>query len=171
MSLKYVVLGLLTHQPYYGYELKREAERLLGQGADLNPGQLYPLLHKLADQQLIAGERIEPEDRPDKRVFTLTPEGARALAVWLDEPVPPQLGRTPLFLRIVVLSCVRPEARTTFLQQQRHALLAVIGQLVADRTAGQGCDDLPTRALREAMILHAQADLQWIEWLESSGVG
>ena len=67
MSLKYVVLGLLSQHSRYGYELKREAEQLLGNGAELNPGQLYPLLRKLADQQLIEGERVEQEDRPDNR--------------------------------------------------------------------------------------------------------
>src|SRR5260221_9889149 len=98
MSLKYVVLGLLTHQPYYGYELKREAEQLLGRGADLNPGQLYPLLRKLADQQLIAGERIEQEDRPDKRVFTLTEAGGGESATWFHDPVAPQARRSTLLL-------------------------------------------------------------------------
>src|SRR5215510_7204371 len=93
MSLKYIVLGLLTQQPHYGYELKREADQLLGRGADLNPGQLYPLLRKLADQQLITGERIEQEDRPDKRVFTLTEAGAQDLCQWLEEPVPPKVER------------------------------------------------------------------------------
>jgi DNA-binding PadR family transcriptional regulator len=167
MSLKYVVLGLLTHQPYYGYELKREAEQLLGRGAELNPGQLYPLLRKLAEQQLIVGERIEQEDRPDKRVFTLTPDGARDLEAWLEESVPSQVARTPLFFRYIVLSCVQPDRRSEFLQQQRHTLLAAIGQLVADRDAQPDCDDLATRALREATILHTEADLKWIEWLES----
>src|SRR5260370_16004556 len=99
MSLKYVVLGLLTHQPYYGYELKREAEQLLGRGADLNPGQLYPLLRKLADQQLIAGERIEQEDRPDKRVFTLTEAAARRHAARFDGAGPPHAGRVALLFR------------------------------------------------------------------------
>jgi DNA-binding PadR family transcriptional regulator len=167
MSLKYVVLGLLTRHPYYGYELKREAEQLLGRGADLNPGQLYPLLRKLAEQKLIVGERIEQEDRPDKRVFTLTSEGAGDLADWLDEPVQAQAGRTPLFLRFMVLTCVRPEARADFLQRQRRALLGVIGELVADRDAHRDCDDLATRALREATILHAEADLKWLDWLET----
>src|SRR5258707_1637901 len=109
MSLKYVLLGLLTEQPKHGYELKLEAERLLGRGADLNPGQLYPLLRKLADQQLIAGERIEQEDRPDKRVFTLTEAGARDLATWFDEPGPPHAGRPTPFLRFIVPSRVRPQ--------------------------------------------------------------
>jgi DNA-binding PadR family transcriptional regulator len=167
VSLKYVLLGLLTRQPRYGYELKREAEQLLGRGADLNPGQLYPLLHKLAEQQLIVGERIEQEDRPDKRVFTLTDAGARELDTWLDEPLPPQVGRSPLFLRFMVLALVRPETRAAFLQQQRHTLLGYIGQLVADRAKQQHSDDLATSALREATILHTEADLKWIEWLES----
>jgi PadR family transcriptional regulator, phenolic acid-responsive transcriptional regulator len=167
VSLKYLVLGLLTQRPHYGYELKREAEQFLGCGAELNPGQLYPLLRKLAEQQLIAGERIEQEDRPDKRVFTLTAEGAHDLATWVDQPVPPPVGRTPLFLRFMVLTCVQPESRAAFLHQQRHALLAALGELVADRDTLHDCDDLATRALREATILHAEADLKWIEWLES----
>ena len=167
MSLKYVLLGLLTRQPRYGYELKREAEQLLGHGAELNPGQLYPLLRKLAEQELIVGERIEQEDRPDKRVFTLTDAGARELNTWLNEPLLPQAGRSPLFLRFMVVALVRPQARAAFLQQQRHALLGFIGQVVADREKHQGSDDLASSALREATILHAEADLKWIEWLES----
>jgi DNA-binding PadR family transcriptional regulator len=167
MSLKYVVLGLLTRQPRYGYELKREAEQLLGHGAELNPGQLYPLLRKLAEQGLIVGERIEQEERPDKRVFTLSKAGASELGTWLDEPLLPQADRSPLFVRFVVVALVRPHMRAAFLQQQRHALLSFIGQVVADREKHQDSDDLASLALREATILHAEADLKWIEWLES----
>lgn len=167
MSLKYVLLGLLTQAPRYGYELKREAERLLGGGAELNPGQLYPLLRKLADQQLIAGERVEQEDRPDKRVFSLTAAGESDLRGWLAEPVNLQMGRSALFLRFVVLALVQPEARLAYLREQRRRLLAYIGQLVADRAKYEQSDDLATRALREATILHAEADLKWVEWLEA----
>ena len=167
MSLKYVLLGLLTQHPRYGYELKREAEQLLGNGAELNPGQLYPLLRKLAQQQLLAGERIEQEDRPDKRVFTLTEAGARELSAWFDGPVPLSVGRSPLFVRFMVLVLVRPEAQTDFLKEQRHRLLEFIGQLVADKAKHQGSEDLSTRALRELTLLHAEADLKWIEWLVS----
>ena len=167
MSLKYVLLGLLSQHPRYGYELKREAEQLLGNGAELNPGQLYPLLRKLAEQQLLEGERIEQEDRPDKRVFTLTEAGARELYAWFDEPVPLSVGRSALFLRFVVLTLVRPEGREAFLKEQRHRLLEFIGQLVADRAKHEGSEDLSTRALRELTLLHTEADLKWIEWLES----
>jgi DNA-binding PadR family transcriptional regulator len=166
VSLKYVLLGLLTQQPKHGYELKLEAERLLGGSADLNPGQLYPLLRKLADQHLIAGERVEQEDRPDKRVFTLTEEGEQDLCQWLEQPVAPKVERSALFLRFVVLALVRRDECLPFLQSQRRMLLEFIGQLVADRTKHQLSDDLATSALREAAILHAEADLKWIEWLE-----
>src|SRR5260370_41662100 len=129
MSLKYVLLGLLTQQPRYGYELKREAEQLLGSGAELNPGQLYPLLRKLAEQQLIAGERVEQEDRPDKRIFTLTEAGAHELSAWFDEPAPLSIGRPALYARLVALMLVRRDARAGFFEEQRHRLLEVIGQL------------------------------------------
>jgi DNA-binding PadR family transcriptional regulator len=167
MSLKYVVLGLLTQSPRYGYELKREAERLLGGGAELNPGQLYPLLRKLAEQHLIAGERVEQEDRPDKRVFSLTEAGASDLRGWLAEPVNPQVGRSALFLQFVVLALVQPADLPGYLREQRRRLLASLGHLVDDRAKHALSDDLATRALREATILHAEADLKWVEWLES----
>lgn len=167
MSLKYVVLGLLDNRPRYGYELKHDAEWLLGGDAELNPGQLYPMLHKLAEGRLIVGERIAQEDRPDKRVFTLTESGAQALQAWLDQPVNFQVGRSVLFLHFLVLALVRPEARTDDLRQQRHRLLAYLGSLVADRATYEVSDNLATRALREAAILHAEADLKWVEWLES----
>lgn len=166
MSLKYVLLGLLSQHSRYGYKLKPEAEQLLGSGADLNPGQLYPLLRKLAEQQLLTSERVEQEDRPDKRIFALTEAGERDLYAWLDEPVSLSVGRSALFLRFVVLALVRPEARAAFLKEQRHRLLEFIGQLVADRAKHEGSDDLPTRALRELTILHTEADLKWIEQLE-----
>ena len=167
MSLKYVLLGLLSHQPRYGYELKREAEQLLGGGAELNPGQLYPMLHKLAEQHLIVGEHVEQEDRPDKRVFTLTEAGEQDLQTWLDQPVNVQIGRSALFLHSVVLALVQPEKRADDLRMQRHRLLEYLGHLVADRDKHALSDDLATRALREATILHTEADLKWIEWLES----
>jgi DNA-binding PadR family transcriptional regulator len=167
MSLKYILLGLLTQHPRYGYELKRETEQLLGSGAELNPGQLYPLLRKLAEQQLLAGERVEQEDRPDKRVFTLTEAGARELSTWFAEPVPLSVGRSALFLRFVILMLVRPETRADFLKEQRHRILEFIGQLVADRAKHLSSEDLSTRALREWTLFHAEADLKWIEWLEA----
>jgi DNA-binding PadR family transcriptional regulator len=168
MSLKYVVLGLLAQRPKHGYELKLEAERLLGGNAELNPGQLYPLLRKLAEQHLIAGERIEQEDRPDKRVFTLTEDGAHELGQWLEEPVPPKVERSPAFIRFIVLALVRRDQLQDYLQGQRRLLLEFIGQLVIDRAERQKGDDLATNALREATILHAEADLKWIDWLETT---
>ncbi len=167
MSLKYVLLGLLSQQPRYGYQLKPEAEQLLGGGSELNPGQLYPLLRKLAEQQLIHGERVEQEDRPDKRVFTLTASGHDDLMAWLDSPVDIQAARSGLYMRYVVISTVRPERLGGFLREHRHRLFEHIGQLVADREHFAEADSLPTRILREASILHAEADLRWIEWLES----
>ena len=62
---------------------------------------------------------------------------------------------------------VRQETRVDFLKEQRHRLLEFIGQLVADRAKHLGSEDLSTRALRELSVLHAEADLKWIEWLET----
>lgn len=170
MSLKYVVLGLLSLQPRYGYQLKPEVEELLGGGTQLNPGQLYPLLHKLAEQRLVLGERIEQEDRPDKRVFTLTPSGHSDLLAWLDMPADIQTTRSTLYLRYAVIATVQPERLGVFLREHRHRLFEHIAQLIVEREAGERTDTLSTRIVREASILHTEADLKWIEWLESLNI-
>ena len=166
MSLKHVLLGLLTRQDHYGYQLKPEAERLLG-GADLNPGQLYPLLRKMADQQLLTGQHVEQEVRPELTVFTLTDSGRADLMAWLEEPIEPMPARTTLFQRYVVLALVRPERVGVFLLSQQRRWLEYLGALVADRDKHATSEELASLVLREATILHVEADLKWLQWLQS----
>jgi DNA-binding PadR family transcriptional regulator len=165
MSLKYVLLALLSQQSWYGYQLKPAAEQLLGGDASLNSGQLYTLLRKLDEQHLISGERIEQEDRPDKRVFIITESGQESLQAWIETPVASQIMRSELYLRYIILNLVRPEACPAFLYEQRRLLLAYIGDLVDDRMKHAGSSDLPTHTLRELTLFHVEADLRWIEFL------
>jgi DNA-binding PadR family transcriptional regulator len=167
MSLKYVVLGLLMHQSQHGYELKPEIEKLMGSGAELNPGQLYPLLRKLSEQDLIIGEHVEQEDRPDKRIFSITEKGKLDLDNWFEEAIANSGARTPLFYRIIVLKLVYPDKLIPFMHQHRQKLIVMIGQLVTDRDQYGATDDWVTRALREAAILQTEAELKWLGFLEA----
>jgi DNA-binding PadR family transcriptional regulator len=165
MSLKYILLGLLSQQSWYGYQLRPAAEQILGGQAELNSGQLYTLLKKLAEQQLIVGERVEQEDRPDKRVFAITSSGREALQIWFDSPISAQVMRSDIYLRYVLLNLIQPERCLDFLLEQQRSLLGYIGALVEDRMKCQGNSDVSTEVLRELTLFHAEADLRWIEWL------
>ena len=58
--LRYALLGLITHQPRHGYDLKYELEKALGGNWEVNFGQIYTTLSRLERDGMIAtGEEVE----------------------------------------------------------------------------------------------------------------
>lgn len=79
-ELHLVVLAMLQHQPMHGYQLLSELGRLFGPDYRPSPGSVYPRIESLAESGLIDGV-----DEGGRRVYSLTPAGADALARRLHE--------------------------------------------------------------------------------------
>jgi PadR family transcriptional regulator PadR len=74
-----LVLAVLRDGPLHGYGIAREIERRSENALQCKEGTLYPALHALERDGLIAGEwRQEPGER-DRKVYALTPAGRAAL--------------------------------------------------------------------------------------------
>src|SRR5437868_8504018 len=82
------VLALLSQQPRHGYELHDLFEAAVSGHWELNSGQIYSSLERLARDGLVVEEGIEKGGGPDKRLWTLTDEGKKEMANWFDWPVP-----------------------------------------------------------------------------------
>ena len=67
-----VILWLLSVKPRHGYEIIKEIERLTG--ASLNPGAIYPFLHRLEEEGL-ALSRWVMEKNKARRCYFLTAKG------------------------------------------------------------------------------------------------
>lgn len=83
-----LVLAVLRDGPCHGYELAKEVERRSNQVVQFNDGTLYPVLHALEEEGLIASEWSSNHgDRP-RRVYSLTESGtaelARRVAGWQE---------------------------------------------------------------------------------------
>src|SRR5262245_25932088 len=72
-----LVAGLRTAGESYGMQVRREIERITSR--DLAIGAVYATLDRLEAKGLVASERVAAEG-PSRRLFELTPAGARALA-------------------------------------------------------------------------------------------
>jgi PadR family transcriptional regulator PadR len=72
-----VVAVLRTHGAAYGMEVRREIERVTGR--DLAIGAVYATLDRLESKGLLASDRVMG-DGSSRRLFEVTPAGARALA-------------------------------------------------------------------------------------------
>ena len=99
--LDMIVLAALAAGPAHGYAVIEEIRRKSRQAFDLPEGTIYPALHRLEQAGLLAPRWVTPETRRRRRVYALTPPGARALAghraVWqqFSEAIGALLAGTP----------------------------------------------------------------------------
>jgi PadR family transcriptional regulator, regulatory protein PadR len=74
-----VLLALLGSEPMHGYQVAAEAERRSGGYFAFNHGTLYPILHRLEKEGLIAGTWSDPDAGRPRKEYALTPRGRRYL--------------------------------------------------------------------------------------------
>src|SRR3954462_12389592 len=86
-SVQNALLALLLQRPRHGYELRDLFEAALGGNWELNSGQIYSSLDRLARDGLVVQESIEKSGGPDKIVWNLTDEGRIEVANWFNSPV------------------------------------------------------------------------------------
>lgn len=77
-TLKTIVLKLLSEQErMYGYEMVQRVKELTRGQLQLTEGALYPMLHKMEAEGLLAAEK-EKIGRRVRKYYTLTPAGQKA---------------------------------------------------------------------------------------------
>jgi PadR family transcriptional regulator PadR len=74
-----LVLAVLKDGPRHGYAIAREIERRSGNALRFKEGTLYPALHALEREGLIAGEWQREAGGRDRKVYGITPGGLAAL--------------------------------------------------------------------------------------------
>lgn len=88
MSLEYAILGFLNYHPYSGYDLKKVLDLSVRHFWTADQSQIYRTLVRLQERGLIAMEKVAQEDRPDRKVYSITAEGRKDLLAWLAGPPP-----------------------------------------------------------------------------------
>jgi len=85
--LDFALLGFLSYSPMSGYELKQNMDVSTSHFWNAKLSQIYTTLKALEKKGWIRSTIHAQEDRPDKRVYTITPEGRINLQQWLAEPL------------------------------------------------------------------------------------
>ena len=83
MSLEYAILGFLNYKPMSGYDLKKMFDDSVRHFWYADQSQIYRTLNRLYEQEWVTREVIEQEDRPDRKVYSITTQGREALRKWL----------------------------------------------------------------------------------------
>ncbi len=79
-SSRPMVLSILTGGESYGYEILKQVRLLSGGRVEWSDGMLYPVLHRLERDGLIAGRWALTEQGRRRKYYRLTDRGRRQLA-------------------------------------------------------------------------------------------
>jgi DNA-binding PadR family transcriptional regulator len=96
----FVILGMLSHMPMTGYDIKKRIENSVGYFWNAGFGQIYPALKKLEDEGLVSKEVELDENRPNRKVYTITESGRKKLKEWLSIPSEREKVRYEVLLKL-----------------------------------------------------------------------
>ena len=106
MALGDAILACLTERPMTGYELAKTFDASIGFYWKANHQQIYRELTRLRDRGHIQGCEVVQTGKPNKLVYTLTPEGRAALRHWGARPSVPPSIKDDLLVRLYALDSV-----------------------------------------------------------------
>jgi DNA-binding PadR family transcriptional regulator len=164
VSISYALLGLLEGASRHGYDLKQSYDRRFGGTKPIRFGQVYRTLAQLERDGRVAVAAVEAGAGPERKRYSITPEGVTDLDAWLAEPEAPQPQlQSVLFTKVVLaLMSGRPAARYLDAQRARH--LAAMKALTKARRSAQSTQDA---LLADYQLFHIEADLRWLDHAEA----
>jgi DNA-binding PadR family transcriptional regulator len=162
MAVKEGLLALLASGPAHGYQLKTAFEAATGGVWQLNVGQVYTTLDRLARDGLVATV-VET----DQKTYELTADGREALGAWWNAVVaedPPP--RDELVLKVLLAIERAPDHAIEVITHQRAALVSVLQQR---RRAARQADasSVASELADESVMVRAEADLRWLDVCEA----
>ena len=166
-----VVLAMLAKEPSYGYQLRARLRQALGPLGDaMNDGQVYVTLTRMEKAGLVTSEQSAGvSDRPDRKVYVLTPAGQQRVASWLAEVNWPRPDLAEFHLKLITAAAAALADPLAIVDAQRRELLRRLRD--AQKTATAEPPRSQAALLLEGIVLRLQADLRWLEACERTWVG
>ena len=82
--IQLLILRILHEKPTHGYQVMDELERITSEKYIPEPGAVYTMLRRMEERGFVTSEWERKETGVDRRVYTLTEAGVRALKEGLE---------------------------------------------------------------------------------------
>ena len=159
MALRQGLLGLLNYGEMTGYELAKAFNDSLSYFWQAQTSQIYRELNQMEALGWLQS-RIEVQaDKPNKRVYSITPAGTAQLHRWLESELPAEMmpTRSEVLLRLFFSAKRPPQNTIESLQQLAQAYQAQLRQM--ERIGGVIAQyQTLTQASRDALYWEMTAD-------------
>jgi DNA-binding PadR family transcriptional regulator len=169
MTVRNAILGLLARSPCYGYELRAGFEDLAGGEElwDVKPAQVYTTLARLEEGGFVQQEDGAGQDGTDRRVYAITPLGREELLAWLTSGVETPYQRDEFYIKLMISLVSGAVDPYQVIHQQRSRLFKEMHDLTLRRGRLDAHTDLAQLFLLDKVIMHIEADLRWLDMIES----
>jgi DNA-binding PadR family transcriptional regulator len=169
MSLDHALLVSLLEKPSSGYELARRFERSIGYFWHATHQQIYRVLARMEAAGWIAAEVQVGESAPDRKVFSVSPDGRTELSRWMAEPVEPEGIRDALMVKLRGAAFVDPDCLIPELEHHRaaHANRLTCYRVIETRDFAGALNR--QRALQYQVLKSGiRFEQGWLEWCEEA---
>ncbi|MEN6543776.1 PadR family transcriptional regulator [Parvibaculum sp.] len=137
MNTKELLLSVLMSGPATGYDIKKVLENEVSEVVDVTISNIYPALNELAAEGLVSCERVEQENRPNKKVYAITDAGRKAcLHALMTSPARHRLRSE--FMFILSFAPYLPKSRLAELVEQRLAEIDETEETLRALDRGEG---------------------------------
>lgn len=136
MDVRTICLGILTRGDATGYEIKKLVEDGGYQHfAEASFGSIYPALNGMTETGLVSVRAEAQEKRPDRKVYSITPQGRSALIATLLKPLAEDRHRSPFMFAIQFADLLPKERITQMLDAYIAHIEEEMRQLRQSKTA------------------------------------
>ena len=167
-GLRYALLGVVSQSPrgIHGYALRRQCERALGGFWQLNFGEIYRVLDRLTEEDLIEQVAAGRGDT-GRKVYRITDRGRQSLDAFVLEPPTdaPRPLRQELSAKLLFATPDRIDDVLRVVSHQRAAYMRHLHTLGVQRAkvARLSGDHAVTQMLIDGAELHARAEISWLD--------
>ncbi len=145
-ELEVALLALLSIRPMTGYEIYRRNARALEPWWETPRTQIYPKLRELEKRGLVEHEQVVQEGKPNKRLYSLRPPGAEALAHWLGGSIAVPEMRHHMMMRLFLGNLMPVQRMCDLLGDYRDRMAARAESLRVAKARFAGSLSGPYRA-------------------------
>ena len=169
MSLTHAILGLLTQSPMTGYDLKNQSfDSSIAHFWPADQAQIYRTLDKMAEQGWVESHTEFQEDRPNRKVYSITEDGRAELRRWLllSQPLPPY--REPFLIQLFFAEDLSNQEIVPMLEAQRDAHRERLEDYrqIPLPTLDQLTEDRETTLQRLTLEMGLRVEQAYLDWFD-----
>jgi len=171
MALSEAILVCLADEPLTGYDLAKTFAQSIGFFWHADHQQIYRALRQLKESGLVADELVVQRERPNKKVYSITPAGRDRLLEWSQQHQPAPSVKDDLLVKLYGLqhldvSAVRAQVVERMEQHRRR--LSLYERIEAEGYADVAADDPAATGRLLGLHLGLTYERGWIAWCEEA---